>query len=97
MYKSFLYYQRVIILLITVISFPISAQADHQQCPALFHQGVIDLPFNPAFTSIKSIDDNKSLFLNEAADLMYHYIVLLTAKGYTLNEMVEVLEERHSK
>jgi phosphoribosyl-AMP cyclohydrolase / phosphoribosyl-ATP pyrophosphohydrolase len=46
---------------------------------------------------IEAKDNNKDLFLNEAADLMYHYLVLLTAKGYSLNDVVDVLEKRHSK
>ena len=44
---------------------------------------------------IEAKDDDKSLFLNEGADLMYHYLVLLAAKGYTLEEVMEVLRERH--
>lgn len=44
---------------------------------------------------IEAKDNDKSLFLNEAADLMYHYIVLLAAKGYTLEEVKEVLRRRH--
>jgi phosphoribosyl-AMP cyclohydrolase / phosphoribosyl-ATP pyrophosphohydrolase len=44
---------------------------------------------------IESKDDNKELFLGEAADLMFHYIVLLQAKGYTLQDVVEVLKQRH--
>ena len=44
---------------------------------------------------IEAKDDDKHLFLNEAADLMYHYLVLLAAKGYTLDEVREVLRERH--
>ena len=43
---------------------------------------------------IEAKDDNKDLFLNEAADLMYHYLVLLTAKNYSLTEVVEVLKSR---
>ena len=42
-------------------------------------------------------DDNEDLFLNEAADLMYHYIVLLIAKGYRLEDVERVLEGRHGK
>ena len=45
---------------------------------------------------IEAKDDNKSLFLGEAADLMYHYLVLLRAKGYNLNEVIDVLKERHA-
>lgn len=44
---------------------------------------------------IEAKDDNKELFLNEAADLMYHYLVLLTAKGHELNDVIKVLKERH--
>ena len=46
---------------------------------------------------IESKDDNKHLFLNEAADLMYHYLVLLAAKGVTLKDVEAVLAERHNK
>lgn len=45
---------------------------------------------------IEAKDDDKDLFLGEAADLMYHYLVLLAAKGYTLEEVREVLRSRHS-
>ena len=44
---------------------------------------------------IEAKDDNEELFLNEAADLMYHYIVLLIAKGYGLEDVIKVLESRH--
>lgn len=44
---------------------------------------------------IEAKDDNRDLFLGEAADLMYHYIVLLAAKGYTLEDVREVLRGRH--
>lgn len=46
---------------------------------------------------IEAKDDNKELFLNEAADLMYHYLVLLTAKGYSLQDVVAILKQRHKK
>jgi phosphoribosyl-AMP cyclohydrolase / phosphoribosyl-ATP pyrophosphohydrolase len=44
---------------------------------------------------IEAKDNNKELFVNEAADLMYHYLVLLTEKGYTLDEVLNVLKKRH--
>jgi phosphoribosyl-ATP pyrophosphohydrolase/phosphoribosyl-AMP cyclohydrolase len=46
---------------------------------------------------IEAKDDNKDLFLGEAADLMFHYLILLEAKGYELDEVMEVLIERHQK
>jgi len=44
---------------------------------------------------IEAKDDNKELFLNEAADLLYHYLILLQAKNYTLKEVKDVLKKRH--
>ena len=46
---------------------------------------------------IEAKDDNRDLFLNEAADLLYHYLVLLVAKGHTLAEVLEILASRHKK
>jgi phosphoribosyl-AMP cyclohydrolase / phosphoribosyl-ATP pyrophosphohydrolase len=44
---------------------------------------------------IESKDDNKEKFLNESADLLYHYLVLLQAKNSSLNDVINVLAERH--
>jgi phosphoribosyl-ATP pyrophosphohydrolase/phosphoribosyl-AMP cyclohydrolase len=44
---------------------------------------------------IESKDNNNKLFLNEAADLMFHYLVLLQAKNKTLEDVIKVLEKRH--
>ncbi|TXE04025.1 bifunctional phosphoribosyl-AMP cyclohydrolase/phosphoribosyl-ATP diphosphatase HisIE [Algoriphagus aquimarinus] len=46
---------------------------------------------------IEAKDDNKELFMGEAADLLYHYLVLLEAKGYELDEVMDVLIDRHKK
>ncbi len=44
---------------------------------------------------IESKDDNKEKFLGEAADLLYHYLVLLQAKNYKLSDVVNMLAARH--
>lgn len=44
---------------------------------------------------IEAKDNNKELFLGEAADLMYHYLVLLAAKDLTLDDVMKVLHQRH--
>lgn len=44
---------------------------------------------------IEAKDDNADLFLNEAADLLYHYLVLLIAKGFRLEDVLGILRERH--
>lgn len=46
-------------------------------------------------TVIEAKDDNNELFLNESADLLFHYLILLQAKGYTLDNIVETLKKRH--
>ena len=46
-------------------------------------------------TVIEAKDNNENLFLNESADLLFHYLILLQAKGYSLQDVVGVLEKRH--
>jgi len=46
---------------------------------------------------IEAKDDNKDLFLGEAADLIYHYLVLLTYKECTFEDVLAVLKSRHSR
>ena len=46
---------------------------------------------------IEAKDDNELLFKNEAADLLFHYLILLQAKGFKLDDIVEILKERHKK
>jgi phosphoribosyl-ATP pyrophosphohydrolase/phosphoribosyl-AMP cyclohydrolase len=44
---------------------------------------------------IEAKDHDDELFLNEAADLLFHYLILLNAKGYNLQDVVDVLQRRH--
>lgn len=46
---------------------------------------------------IEAKDDNAKLFKDEAADLLYHFLILLEAKSFSLAEIEEVLMERSSK
>lgn len=43
---------------------------------------------------IEAKDNNEELFLNESADLLFHYLILLKAKGYRLNDVLEILKSR---
>lgn len=43
---------------------------------------------------IEAKDNNNDLFLSESADLLFHYLILLQAKGFQLNDVVEVLKNR---
>ncbi|MGE0560631.1 MAG: bifunctional phosphoribosyl-AMP cyclohydrolase/phosphoribosyl-ATP diphosphatase HisIE [Flavobacteriales bacterium] len=46
---------------------------------------------------IEAKDNNNELFLNESADLLFHYLILLQAKGFVLKDVVKVLELRNNK
>ncbi len=46
-------------------------------------------------TVIEAKDANDDLFLNESADLLFHYLILLKAKGFGLQDIAKVLKERH--
>lgn len=46
---------------------------------------------------IEAKDNNDNLFLSESADLLFHYLILLQAKGFQLNDVVNVLKEREEK
>ena len=43
---------------------------------------------------IEAKDDNDDLFLDESADLLFHYLILLQAKGFILNDVIQVLKNR---
>ena len=45
---------------------------------------------------IESKDTNDDLFLNESADLLFHYLILLQEKGFKINDVVNVLKSRSS-
>lgn len=46
---------------------------------------------------LEAMDNRDDLFLEESADLLFHYLLLLKAKGYSLAQVINVLEQRHQK
>ena len=44
---------------------------------------------------IEAKDDDSEAFLNEGADLMFHYLLLLQSKGFRLEDIVSTLKSRH--
>ncbi|WP_111307115.1 bifunctional phosphoribosyl-AMP cyclohydrolase/phosphoribosyl-ATP diphosphatase HisIE [Confluentibacter sediminis] len=46
-------------------------------------------------TVIEAMDTKDDLFLYESADLLFHYLILLQAKGFTLSDIVKELKGRH--
>lgn len=48
-------------------------------------------------TIIEAKDNNDELFINEAADLLFHYLILLQAKNFSIQDVITILEERHNR
>ena len=46
---------------------------------------------------IEAMDSNDNLFKGEAADLLFHYLILLEQRGIDFDEIIDVLRERHDK
>ncbi len=46
---------------------------------------------------IEAMSDNDELFKNEAADLLFHYLILLEDRNIDLDEIIAVLQERHQQ
>lgn len=46
-------------------------------------------------TVIEALDNNDELFIYESADLLFHYLMLLQAKGFKLKDIEEELRKRH--
>jgi phosphoribosyl-ATP pyrophosphohydrolase/phosphoribosyl-AMP cyclohydrolase len=44
---------------------------------------------------IEAKDQNDELFVNEAADLLFHYLILLNSKGFNLDDIRKILKQRH--
>ncbi|WP_185858697.1 bifunctional phosphoribosyl-AMP cyclohydrolase/phosphoribosyl-ATP diphosphatase HisIE [Blattabacterium cuenoti] len=44
---------------------------------------------------IESKDNDKNLFLNESADLLFHYLILLNKKGFEIQDVIDILKHRH--
>ena len=65
----------------------------------LFHKGINKIAQKVGEEAVELVieakDDNIDLFRNEAADLLYHLLVLLRARSTSLSEIEEVLELRH--
>ena len=66
---------------------------------SLFNEGINKIAQKVGEEAVELIieakDNNEELFLNEAADLVYHLLVLLTAKGKDIKDVNSILEQRH--
>jgi phosphoribosyl-ATP pyrophosphohydrolase/phosphoribosyl-AMP cyclohydrolase len=75
-----------------------NADASKSYVASLFKKGINKVAQKVGEEAVEVVieakDNNDDLFLNESADLLFHYLLLLQAKGFKLNDVVEVLKER---
>lgn len=72
---------------------------DTSYTSSLFEKGINKIAQKVGEEAIELViegkDNNRELFVNEAADLLFHYLILLEAKNVELSEVIDVLQARH--
>lgn len=76
-----------------------NANEDSSYVASLFANGINKIAQKVGEEAVEVVieakDNNDDLFLNESADLLFHYLILLKAKGFELNDVVTKLKKRH--
>lgn len=76
-----------------------SNPTDESYTASLFRKGINKVAQKVGEEAVEVVieakDDNKELFLNESADLLFHLMVLLSYKGFSLDDVVKILKTRH--
>lgn len=74
---------------------------DNSYTSSLFKKGINKIAQKVGEEAVELVieakDDDEDLFKGEAADLLFHYLVLLKAKGFGLDDIIKVLQTRHQK
>ena len=75
-----------------------NADAQKSYVASLFAKGINKIAQKVGEEAVEVVieakDNNDDLFLNESADLLFHYLLMLQAKGFKLNDVVEILRKR---
>ena len=75
-----------------------TAESDQSYVASLFKEGINKIAQKvgeeAVETVIEALDTNDDLFVSESADLLFHYLILLQAKGYVLDDIVTALQMR---
>lgn len=81
-----------------VIEERISIPSSESYVTSLFQKGLNKIAQKVGEEAVELVieakDDNADLFLNEAADLLFHYLILLKAKGFSLEKVETILKDR---
>jgi phosphoribosyl-AMP cyclohydrolase / phosphoribosyl-ATP pyrophosphohydrolase len=75
-----------------------NADSEKSYVASLFEKGINKIAQKVGEEAVEVVieakDNNDELFLDESADLLFHYLILLQAKGFQLNDVVKVLKGR---
>jgi phosphoribosyl-ATP pyrophosphohydrolase/phosphoribosyl-AMP cyclohydrolase len=75
-----------------------NATSEKSYVASLFEKGINKIAQKVGEEAVEVVieakDNNDDLFLSESADLLFHYLILLQAKGFKLSDVVEVLKSR---
>ncbi|TRX42886.1 bifunctional phosphoribosyl-AMP cyclohydrolase/phosphoribosyl-ATP diphosphatase HisIE [Flavobacterium restrictum] len=75
-----------------------NADSEKSYVASLFEKGINKIAQKVGEEAVEVVieakDDNDDLFLSESADLLFHYLILLQAKGFQLEDVVQVLKSR---
>jgi len=75
-----------------------NATSEKSYVASLFEKGINKIAQKVGEEAVEVVieakDNNNDLFLSESADLLFHYLILLQAKGFKLNDVVDVLRNR---
>ena len=75
-----------------------NADAEKSYVASLFEKGINKIAQKVGEEAVEVVieakDDNDDLFLSESGDLLFHYLILLQAKGYQMKDVIEVLKKR---
>jgi phosphoribosyl-ATP pyrophosphohydrolase/phosphoribosyl-AMP cyclohydrolase len=78
-----------------------NSPADTSYTSALFAKGINKIAQKVGEEAVELVieakDNDDHLFKNEAADLLFHYLILLQAKGFTLSDITKILQMRNSQ
>ena len=76
-----------------------NATGENSYVASLFEKGINKIAQKVGEEAVETVieakDTNDKLFLEESADLLFHYLILLRAKGKSLEDVTDVLEQRH--
>ncbi|MEL1240254.1 bifunctional phosphoribosyl-AMP cyclohydrolase/phosphoribosyl-ATP diphosphatase HisIE [Flavobacterium flavipallidum] len=75
-----------------------NADLEHSYVASLFAKGINKIAQKVGEEAVEVVieakDANDNLFLDESADLLFHYLILLQAKGYKIDDVIKVLKSR---